>query len=240
MASGLLIGVAVLALLWTTIRIRRGRAPQTRPLKAFDDLPDQLGYSAERGAPLLFTLGTGPVGSDRTLASIAALETLHGLADAAVAYSAPPLVAVGDPTLLPLAEDILRRAWNRRGFPERHNPNLVRFIGVQPLAYAAGVADILGHERVHAHILMGSIDEEAALITHAAEGQGIPQSIAVDRLPALGALYPAEAALAAGEELYAGPARVTGLPRYLGSLQVQDLLRLLVVLLIFLKTLGIW
>jgi hypothetical protein len=236
----LLVIIAILLLLWTVIRARQGRTPSSRSLPAFDELPTQLGYSAESGAPLLFTLGSGAVGGDRTLTSIAALETLEGLADAAVAYGTPPIVAVGDPTLLPLAEDVFRRAWNQRGTPERYDPSTVRFIGVQPTVYAAGVADLLSHERIHGHVLIGSLDEEAALITHAAEGRGIPQSVAADRLSALGALYPADAHLAAGEELYAGPARVAGLPRYLGSLRVQDVLRFLLIGLILLKVLGVW
>lgn len=238
--SVLLIAVALLALLWTGLRARRGHVPSVRPLEAFEGLPDELGDSAESGSPILFTLGTGAIGGDRTLTSIAALETVRGLADAAVAYSAPPIITVGDPTILPLAEDILRRAWRRRGTPERFDPTNVRFIGTQPLAYAVGVADMLGHERVHSHVLIGSVDEEAALITHAAEGRGLPQSVAADRLPALGALYPADARLAAGEELYAGPARVAGFPRYLGSLRAQDVLRFLIAALILLKVLGFW
>lgn len=238
--SWLLVIMAVLLLLWTAVRARRGHIPSSRPLKAFDELPLQLGYSAESGAPLFFTLGSGAVGGDRTLTSIAALETLQGLADAAVAYGMPPVVAVGDPTILPLAEDVFRGAWGRRGTPERYDPTAIRFIGIQPTVYAAGVADILGHERLHGHVLIGSLDEEAALITHAAESRSLPQFVAADRLPALGALYPADAYLAAGEELYAGPARVAALPRYLGSLRVQDVLRFLIIGLILLKAIGVW
>ncbi|MBC7227978.1 MAG: hypothetical protein H5T61_12225 [Thermoflexales bacterium] len=235
-----LIVIALVVLLWTAVRARRGYIPSHRPLPAFDGLPVELGHSAESGAPILFTLGSGAVGSDRTLTSIAALETLDGVADAAVAYGTPTIVAVGDPTILPLAEDIFLRAWSRRGTPERYNPATVQFIGVQPAVYAAGVADLLLHERVHGHVLIGSMDEEAALVTHAAEGKGMSQSVAADRLPALGALYPADARLAAGEELYAGPARVAARPRYITSLRVQDVLRLLIVLLILLKVLGLW
>lgn len=236
----LLLAIALVVFLGTALRARRGYIPSTRPLPAFDGLPAELGHSAESGAPILFTLGSGTVGGDRTLTSIAALETLDGLADAAVAYGTPPIVAVGDPTILPLAEDIFLRAWSRRGTPERYNPATVRFIGIQPAVYAAGVADLLLHERAHGHVLIGSMDEEAALVTHAAEGRGIPQSVAADRLPALGALYPADARLAAGEELFAGPSRVAALPRYIISLRVQDILRFLIVLLILTKVLGLW
>lgn len=236
----LLVIIALVVLLWTAIRARRGHIPSTRPLPAFDGLPAELCSSAESGAPILFTLGSGAVGSDRTLTSIAALETLEGVADAAVAYGTPPIVTVGDPTILPLAEDVFQRSWNRRGTPERYNPATVQFIGIQPAVYAAGVADLLLHERTHAHVLIGSMDEEAALVTHAAEGKGLHQSVAADRLPALGAVYPADARLAIGEELYAGPARITALPRYIRSLRAQDVLRFLIVLLILMKVLGLW
>lgn len=236
----LLVIIAILLFLWTALRARRGHPPLIRPLKTFDELPTQLGHSAESGAPILFALGAGAVGGDRTLTSIAALETLDGLADAAVAYGTTPLITVGDPSILPLAEDVFRRAWTRRGTPERYNPSTVQFIGVQPVVYAAGTADVLAHERVHGHVLMGSLDEEAALITHAAEGRAVPQFAAADRVSALGALYPADTELAVGEELYAGPAIVTGLPHRLGSLRVQDVLRFVVIGLILLKALGIW
>ncbi|MGQ9468160.1 MAG: DUF6754 domain-containing protein [Anaerolineae bacterium] len=236
----LLVIIALGVLLWTALRARRGHIPSTRPLPAFDGLPAELGHSAESGAPILFTLGSGAVGSDRTLTSIAALETLEGVADAAVAYGTPPIVTVGDPTILPLADDVFLRSWNRRGTPERHNPATVQFVGIQPAVYAAWVADLLLHERTHAHVLIGSMDEEAALVTHAAEGKGLHQSVAADRLPALGATYPADAQMAIGEELYAGPARIAALPRYTRSLRAQDVLRFLIVLLILTKVLGLW
>ncbi len=234
-----LLAVALLALLALGIRSRRGRLPESRPVPAFDLLPPELGKSAESGAPLLLALGSGGIGGERTLTSVAALETLDGLTDAAVAYGAPPVVMVGDPTLMVLADDLLRRAWARRGTPERHNPARVQFIGIHPAVYAAGVADRVAHEQVHAGILIGSFEEEASLAAQAAEGRRVFQSAAVDRLPAVGALYGADTALATGEEFYAGPARVARSPRYLNSLQAQDFLRLVVLGLLLLVILGV-
>lgn len=231
--------LALLSLLVSGIRSRRGRLPGNRPIPAFDLLSTELGKSAESGAPLLFALGSGGIGGERTLTSVAALETLEGLTDAAVAYGTPPVVAVGDPTLMVLAEDALRRAWERRGTPERYNPTQVRFVGIHPPVYAAGVADLLSHERVHGNVLIGSFDEEAAFVAHAAEGRRRFQSAAVDRPAAVGALWGADAALAMGEELYAGPARVAGAPRFLNSLRAQDFLRLVVLGFLLLAVLGV-
>lgn len=231
--------LALLSLLVVGVRTRRSRLPENRPIPAFDLLPAELGKSAESGAPLLFALGSGGIGGERTLTSVAALETLDGLTDAAVAYGAPPVVAVGDPTLMVLAEDALRRAWVRRGTPERYDPTRVRFIGVHPAVYAAGVADLVAHERVHASVLIGSFEEEAVFVTYAAEGLQRFQSAAVDRPSSVGALYGAHTTLAVGEELYAGPAQVVRAPRFLNSLRTQDLLRFAVLGLLLLIVLGV-
>ena len=116
----------------------------------------------------------------------------------------------------------------------------MRFIAAQPVVYAIGAADLSRHERVHSNVILGAFEEEVSLVTHAGEERGFPQSVAADRLRALGALYPADAALAVGEEMYAGPARLTNLPRYVTSLLAQDVLRFLLVAVILLKVLGLF
>ncbi len=226
--------------LWLlTIRAHTGRRPYVRPLPAFDQLPSELGQAAESGASLHVALGTGGVGGERTLTSLAGLQVLEGIADAAVAYGTLPVVTVGDPTLLPLAQDVLRCACIRAGVPERYDPTVVRFVAFSPSAYALGARDVVGHERVAGNVLAGSFGEEVVLLAHGGEGQGLFQTAAADRPRALSALYPTDTLLAAGEELYAGGARLTGLPRYLASLSVQDGLRFLVVLIILLAIVGI-
>lgn len=232
--------LALVLLLLLAARARAGRRPSTRPLPTFDRAPAELGRSAERGASLHIIAGSAAVGGERTMASLAALDVLDGLADQAAAYGTPPVVTVGDPTLLPLAEDALRRAYMRRGTPERYNPTLVRFVATQPAVYAAGAADVTSHERVYGNVLVGSFDAEASLIAHAAEVREQPQMAAADRLGALGALYPAIAALAMGEEMYAGAARLAGRPHHLASLRVQDLLRFVVIGIIILTVLGLF
>ncbi len=236
----LLVALAFGLLIVLTLRARSGRRPPARPLPTFDNLAHELGRSAEGGASLHIAIGSGPVGGDRTVASLAALDVLNGLADQAAAYGTPPIVTVGDPTLLPLAEDALRRAYVRHGIPERYNPTVVRLIAPQPAVYAAGAADVLGHERVYGNIIVGSFDQEVSLIAHAADVQGFPQSAATDRMHSLAALYPVATPLAMGEEMYVAAARMSGLPHQLASLRVQDLLRFVLIVVILLKALGLF
>jgi len=239
-AALLLLALALLLFLFLTMRIRAGRPPRIRHLPAFDDLPLELGHSAESGAPLHFALGSGGLGGSHTLTSIASLEVLEQLAEVATAYGTPPIVTVGDPTLLPLAQDTLRRAYQRQGKPQRFDPAAVRFVTHEPISYAAGTADTTAHENVHASVAMGLFEEEVSLLSHAGASLNMPQMTAVDRLRALGALYPTATKLAAGEELYAGPARLVKSPRHLASLRVQDILRFLLVGALLLKVLGLF
>lgn len=229
--------VGSLALFFLTIWVRRGRRLHVRPLPAFDQLAVELGEAAEKGASLHVSLGSGGIGRHQTLTSLAGLEVLAGIADTAVAYGITPLVTVGDATILPLAQDILRRAHIRAGVPERYRPSAVRFVAPTPFAYALGARDILIHERVTGNVLAGLFAEEAVLLTQEAEERDLFQTAAVDRLRAVSAVYPASTFLAIGEELYAAGALLTGRPRYLASLTLQDGLRFLLVVVILLSIL---
>lgn len=225
------------ALFLLTVWARRGHRPHIRPLPAFDQLAVELGEAAEKGASLHISLGSGGIGRHQTLSSLAGLKVLDGIADTAVAYGITPLVTVGDPTILPLAQDILRRAHIRAGVPERYRPTNARFVAPVPFAYALGARDILIHERVTGNVLAGLFAEEAVLLTQGAEEQELFQTAAVDRLRAVSAVYPANTFLAIGEELYAAGAQLTGLPRYLASLTLQDGLRFLLVVVILVSIL---
>ncbi|MBN1178577.1 MAG: hypothetical protein JXD18_05160 [Anaerolineae bacterium] len=232
MIAAVLIIVTGVVLWVLTIRVRTGRRPTIRPLPAFDELPSELGRAAEAGATLHVGLGTGGITGHQTVTSLAGLEVLEGIASTAAAYGIPPLVTVGDPTLLPLAQDVMRRACIRAGVPERYKPTSVRFIAPSPAAYAMGASDLLTEEKLNASVLAGWFNEEVVLLTHSAEKAGLFQSAATDQLRALGALYPADTLLAAGEELFAGGAQLTQYASRLASLTVQDGLRLLFILVV--------
>jgi hypothetical protein len=234
-AAAIIIIVTGVALWLLTIRASRGRAPSTRSLPVFDEIPLELGKAAESGASLHIGLGTGSVLGNQTITSVAALQVLEGIADAAYSYGIPPVVTVGDPTLLPLAQDILRRACIRAGVPERYKSTAVRFIAPSSIAYALGASDVVSSEKLNANVLVGWFNEEVILLTHSAEKEGLVQMAAADRARALSALYPADTMLAAGEELYASGAQLMRKPHLVASLPIHDLLRIVIILVILLS-----
>lgn len=197
-----------------------------RPLTSFQDLRSETGRAAEGGGTIHIAIGNGGLIGEDTVTSLAALEVVEELADTAVLYNAPPIITVGDPTLLPLAQDILRRAYERHDLVKRYNPDQVRFVAPSPVAYAAGAANIVMTEDVMSNAIIGAFGSEVSLITDAGARRNLSQLAAAAAPDALGALYPATDRLAVGEELYAAGAQMTEKRRYTISLQAQDILRL--------------
>jgi len=215
------------------LRGRKGPRPEIRPLSALQDLQRETGYAAESGGAIHIALGSGGLCGENAVTSLAGLQVVKALTDAAVSYHAPPIITVGDPTLLPLAQDILRRAYERNGLTELYNPGRVRFVAPSPIAYAAGAANVVTTENVTASVMAGAFGAEVSLITDAVARRDLPQLAAAVAAPsAIGALYPATDRLAVGEELYAAGAYMTGERHYLVSLVAQDILRVILVLII--------
>lgn len=221
-------------------RVRR----KVRPLSAFRDLRSEIGHAAESGGTVHIALGGGSLTGGDAVTSLAALELVEGLAETAVLYNAPPIITVGDPTLLPLTEDVLRRAYERHGLLEQYDPSRVRYLAPSPIAYAAGAADTIMTEDVTSNVTAGAFGAEVSLITDAATRRGLPQSAAAAALDAIGAQYPATSRLAPGEDLFAAGAELTGERRYFVSLVAQDWLRLglvaVILGLVLVRILGMW
>ncbi len=222
--------LSALVMIALTILHRRREAPETRDIPAFKDLQEQLGRAAESGRPLHIALGNGALGSEDTVSSLAGLHVLEGLIDAAIAYDVAPVITVGDPTLLPLAQDVVRRAYERSQIPEFYDASLVRFVAPSSLAYSAGAIPVGAPERVTADVVVGTFGAEASLIADTSDWRNRPKTAAVDAVQAIGALYPATDHLAVGEELYASGAQLTEKKRFVTSLITEDILRFVLAL----------
>jgi hypothetical protein len=217
-------------LVMLVVRGKKWPGSAVRPLPAFQDLQSEVEYAAESGSAIHIALGSGGLYGEDAITSLAGLQVVESLIDIAVSYNAPPIVTVGDVTLLPLAQDILRRAYERNGIPEVYNPNHVRFVAPSPVAYAAGAAHTVAIEHVTSNVMTGAFGSEVSLIADAGARRDLPQLAAAATPAAISALYPTTDRLAVGEELYAAGAQMTEERPYLASLETQDILRIIVVL----------
>ncbi|MGD9405457.1 MAG: hypothetical protein PVH95_09940, partial [Anaerolineae bacterium] len=114
--TGLVLLLLILPiLLYLTSRVRVGKAGELRPIPAMGVLPDLVGRSAETGRPLHVSVGVAGIGGRMTSQTWAGLTLLSQLADEAAACDTPLIVTVADAVVLPIAQDIVRRAYVRNG-----------------------------------------------------------------------------------------------------------------------------
>lgn len=232
-AVALLIVLASVPLLFYALtRVRAGRRPRLRPLAAYDRLAGMGGRAAESGRLLHVGLGIGGISGAETAVSLAGLEVLDYLADQAAACESSLVVTVADPTLLPAAQEVLRRACARRKKSRAFSPDQVRLLAPDPAAYAAGVMGILEGENPLANVTVGAFRDEYLLIGETGAKKGIEQVAGTDDPAALAFMYHTAQETLIGEEIFAAGAYLQERVESFAGLMVQDWWRYLVVVFI--------
>jgi hypothetical protein len=221
------IGLALLllllpALFFLAFRVRAGKAGRLRPLPGLEELPGSVGRSAETGQPLHVSVGVAGIAGSATAETWAGLAILNELAIKAAACDIPLVVTVADPTVLPVAQDILRRAYLRCGKPEGYEPTQVRFVAPLPLAYAVGVTDVLERQALTANIMVGSFADEYLLMGETGARRGLHQIAGAADPRALPFVYATADEALIGEEIFAGSAYLGRGPIQVASLLVED------------------
>jgi len=224
--------IFVPALPYVRRRIINGARPRLRPIPAFKTLQRLTGQAMETGRPLHVSVGTQGVGTQSTAQTLAGLTMLEYLAREAVVYGARPIVSVADPTALIASQDVLRCAFASRDASDRYNPDAVRMMAPDPVAYASGVMGILSREDVLANIMNGAFGDEYLLIGETGVRKGIHQVVGTGNPQALPFVMATSDEVLIGEEMFASGAYLAKLPGHIASLLVQDWMRLLIVLII--------
>jgi hypothetical protein len=226
---GIITAVAILLFLLQR-SIQAGRRVAVRPLPALDGLHHQLGRAIESGNPLHVTLGGASLAGQANPTSISALHVLDHLAEEGCANSTPPLVTLGEGTLLPAAQDSLRHAFQKAGRSGEFEPTQVQFLAAEtnPFTYASGAATLLQHDHVTGNVAVGRFGPELALIAEAANQGKLEQLLGSDNPTALAVATAFSENVLVGEELLAVGAYLADEPGRLASLQLQDLIRWLV------------
>ncbi len=223
-----------LLLFLLTRSVRAGRPVVLRPLSGFHGLQGQIGRAIESGRQLHLTLGQASLVSRANPTSVSAASVLDSLAKDGCANGTPPLVTVGEGTLLPLAQGSVQHALIEAGRSGKFDLSSTQFVAheTDPFAYSAGVAVLLQQKRVASNIMVGRFGPELAIMAEAANRQNIDQVIGTDDPSALAIAVAAADDVLIGEELFATSAYLEGNASQIASLQLQDILRWIVVLFI--------
>jgi hypothetical protein len=228
----LALGVLILAavLLFVFILLRRRLPAALRPISAFEQLNRAVGLAVENGTRLHFSLGHGSLFPARGASALAGLAMLRRLSERTSVSDNPPIVTSGDASLAILSQDTLQSGYRAAGAEEQYRFTTGRLAGLTPLSYAAGAMPTVHDENVSANVFIGDFGSEAALLTEAAERQNSTLIASSDNLAAQSVFYASAQEPLIGEELFAAGAYVGAGPAHEASLNVQDILRWLVVL----------
>lgn len=213
-----------------------------RQLPAFERLRRAIGLAVENGTRIHITLGKAGMATSTSAAGLTGLTTLERIARVSSISDRPPLASSGEGTLTLLSQDTMRAAYRQINQLELYDPGRGRLTGPTSFSYIAGALPICDGENVSAHLAIGNFGPEIALLMEAAEQQEAFTLAATDSLSAQAALFTSSDETLIGEELFAIPAYLNSGPVYTASLQVQDILRWGVIVVIIagsiLKLLG--
>ena len=227
-AFGLLILAALLLLGF--IFLRRRTPAVLRRIEAFERLNRSVGLAVENGTRLHISLGRGNLTTARGGSALAALALVHRLTERTSASDRPPIVTSGDASLAVLSQDTLQSGYHAAGADDQYRFSTGRLTGLTPFAYAAGTVPVVHDENVSTNIFIGDFGAESALMVEAAERENSTIIAASDNLSAQSIFYATSQDPLIGEELFAAGAYIGAGAAHEASLNVQDILRWLVIL----------
>jgi hypothetical protein len=233
-AAGLLLGLTF---------IRRKSTPVFREIPAYTSLKRAIGISVEDGTRLHISLGRNGLQTPESAPGLAGLAMLRHLSEQTSASDHPPVVTSGAADLAILTRDTLKAGYKAVGAEEFYNPATGRLTGLTPFSFAAGAIPSMQDENVSSNVLIGHFGAEVALLTDAAERANSSSVAATVDPAAQSILYASVDEPLIGEELFAAGAYSNAGHAHQASLQVQDIFRWGVILILLggsaLKLFGI-
>lgn len=212
-------------ILFFALRWRERPKPPLRMIPAFRRLRQSTGLTIEDGKRIHVSLGSANILSPNAASALVGLGTLERIAQLGMISDRPPIVTSGEGTLAVLSQDSLRYAYRSGNAMERYDASLARLSGVTPFSFAAGALPVIHKDDVLTNIFIGNFGPEVALLSDAAEREASYSLAASDSLPAQAVMYATAVDTLIGEELFAIPAYLNAGPFHRASLQIQDILR---------------
>lgn len=217
--------------------IRRGREIAEVPIRrvaGLDALDEAIGRATEMGKGVHYTMGL----QDFEAQTFASFEILRYTAGLTAKMDVPLIVSNYRPQVHPVTEEIVRGAYTSAGRPDSYQPDNIRFLSDQQLAYASGVVGILERDNIAANLMFGNFYAESLIFAETGQKMGCIQvsgTANTHQLPFFTAVCDYNLI---GEELYAAGAYLSRNPVQVGSLMAQDIGKLIALFLVIVGTLS--
>ncbi len=241
--AGRIFALGMLIALWIFIvgcmEMAKKKLPQFRKIAGLDALPEMVGRAAEMNRPVHFTTGLGELTGTVAPQLVAGLAVLGHVSELAAKYGVKIVYSVYQAQVMPLATEIMKEAYIRAGKPDAFNvEDQIRYLSGEQFAYAAAVQGFAERERPAANIMIGPFYAESQLFAETFFRVGAIQLAGTAR----GYQIPFFAVvcdyLLIAEEIYAAGAYLSKDPVQSGSIQGQDLGKLVAWILMFIGVLA--
>jgi len=241
-----LLSIALLAVFVALLLARTGaelRWPTTlRTLPAFEELRRAIERAVEAGERVHLSLGTGTLIGGESGSALAGLTALSQIAEVTLDSDRPLVVSSGDGAIAAASQDALRGTYARLDASARFQWTRARMLAPSPFSYVATLPGMLDAERVSVQLLLGHFGREGALAADMGTRQRAFVLAGTDSVPTQAQFFATADAPLIGEEVFAAGAYLGASGMQRASLRVQDLLRVVLIVLIgigtLLRTLG--
>lgn len=199
-----------------------------RDISAYSALPKMVGLSIEADRPLLISTGAANIGDERTLVTLAALNLAYYTTREVAIGNQPPIILTNQALVVPLAADVLRRAYLASNRPVRASATSVRWYGTlqrQSLVFAAMLAVTMEAERATGTVLLGNFGPEIGLVLGAAQRKRVATITGSDDIVGQAVAFGMADHPLIGEDIFTPAGYLGGGVSERGSLVAQDFLR---------------
>jgi hypothetical protein len=202
---------------------RTGKAhPKIRKIAGLEAIEEAIGRATEMGRPIAYTTGLGGIRDQVYYQTLAGLSILGYTAELAAKYNARLIYFPYDPTIMPMAIDVMEQAYHRAGKPDAFNRDNVQYLGGDQFPWAFGVLGAMYREQTAANIHMGPFWAESLILAEAGFYTGAIQIAGTANYHQIQFFVVAADYALIGEELMAAGAYLSKDPTQIGSLWGGD------------------
>ncbi len=224
--AGLVFVIITVGTMLYGISRAKTKLPHVRKIAGLEAITEAVGRATEMGKAVFCTPGWADITSGNAGAVFAALDIIGYVARMTARYDSRLVVAIAFPNVYPLAEQTVQQAYLTEGKRENYDPDMVRFTSPEQYAYAAAVLGMIQREKVAACVFVGHFASEAVDFAEAAvavNAIGIVGTTSTYQLPFFAAACDYTLI---GEELLTAGAYISKDAARLGSVQGQDLAKI--------------
>jgi hypothetical protein len=217
-------------------RAGKGQSLFIRRISGLNAIDEAVGRATEMGRPVLMVPGlSDPVNAT----AVQAINICAHVAKTAAKFSNPIIMCAYSASMFTLAQEVIRDTYQSEGYPERFDPDSVRFISDRQFAFAAGVSGIIHREQTAAAFFLGEFYAESLIFAETANSIGAIQVASSTEATQTPFFIAACDYVLIGDEFYAASAYLTRDPIMVGSLVGQDWSKMVAIAFIALGCLNV-